>query len=436
MLATDNEYEALVQFLYLAPVGLAQTSLDGEIVMLNPVSAQLLMPLSRDGNLANLFAALEHVAPDLRHLVAEFHQPYGHICDAMRIQISAGSARFDAQFLSLSLLKLDDHRLMAVLDDISLQVKRERLLKQNEAWLNAVLTGISDYALISLDAHGRIDNWNPSIGRVTGFPCEAVLGKSYALFYPDDATTPDRIHDRLVEADANGWSLDDGWRMKADGTRFWGSAMIAPLHDRDDATSSARAREANIVQPGYCLVIRDITEMRAASEAHRMATAYDHLTGIANRRAFFESAELEVEGWKRAPRPLSLNVFDADHFKRINDVHGYPAGDAVLLHLAGLFASTFRQIDVVARIGGEEFAVLLPSTALAGAAAVAARLCELVCAHSVGFDGQTIAYTVSAGVATMGADVHSLEVLMKRADKALYQAKAEGRNRVVCWSAV
>ena len=429
-----DEYEALIQFLYLSPVGLAQTSIDGEIAMINPVSAQLLMPLSRDGNLANLFTALEGVAPDLRHLTAQFASPHGMVCDALRIQLNAGvRGKSDPQMLSLSLLKLDATRLMAVLSDVTLQVRRERQLKHSEAWFNAILSGVTDYALVSLDGRGRIDDWNTSIGRVTGFDRGAVLGQPYSIFYPVDATTPDRVLDRLREADDNGWSLDDGWRMKADGSRFWGSAMISPLRDRPN--SGAVALPSVDDEPAYCMIIRDITDKREASETHRRATTCDHLTGIANRRAFFEAAETELERWQRWPRKLSLVMFDADHFKRVNDTHGHPAGDAVLRHLAVLLSATFRQVDVVARVGGEEFAVLLPSTDAEGAAAVAERLRLAVESQAVEVDGVPIRCTISAGVATMHADVADLDALMKRADQALYAAKAAGRNRIECWSA-
>jgi hypothetical protein len=118
------EHEALMQFLYLAPVGLVQTAADGEILMINPISAQLLMPLQRDGNLANLFDALADVAPELRHLCATFGRPSGMVCDGMHIQLSSGrtATRADErapQVLSLSLLKLDGTRLMAVLSDVT-----------------------------------------------------------------------------------------------------------------------------------------------------------------------------------------------------------------------------------------------------------------------------------------------------------------------------
>lgn len=431
----DEDYEALIQFLYLAPVGLTQASMDGEIVMINPISAQLLMPLSPKGDLTNLFAALEGVAPELRHLCSSFAQPYGKVCDALRIQVSAGVAgKIDPQVLSLTVLKLDETRLMAVLDDVTLQVRRERQLKQNEAWFNAILTGITDYALVSLDRRGCIESWNASIGRVNGFTEADVSGKPYSVLYPADATTPDGLVDRLHEADENGWSLAEGYCIKADGNRFWASTMITPLHERDVPVRQGPETGAAITEPSYCLVVRDISDKREASERSRMATSCDFLTGIANRRAFFEAAELELERMKRSPRAMSLILFDADHFKRVNDRFGHPAGDAVLRHFAASLSAAFRQVDVVARVGGEEFAVMLPSTDLEGACKVANRLRALVASSPIQIDGSTIHYTVSGGVAAMEPGISGLDSLMKRADQALYAAKARGRNCIECWA--
>ena len=123
-------------------------------------------------------------------------------------------------------------------------------------------------------------------------------------------------------------------------------------------------------------------------------------------------------------------MFDADHFKVVNDTYGHPAGDAVLCHLAKLLMSTFRQVDIVARVGGEEFAVLLPSTDLQTALKIANRLRENVASQVVEVDGVKIRYTVSGGVASMDDSISGLDALMKRADQALYQAKASGRNRI------
>lgn len=121
------EYEALVQFLYLAPIGLVQTTPDGTVSLINPVSAQLLMPLSPDGDLDNLFDVLAGVAPGLRECVARFAPPSGVACDGLRVRLEANAGDPAApQVLSISVVKLDEGRLMFVLDDVTLDVERER----------------------------------------------------------------------------------------------------------------------------------------------------------------------------------------------------------------------------------------------------------------------------------------------------------------------
>jgi len=421
------DYEALIQFLYLAPVGLVQADVNGEIMMMNPISAQLLMPLSRDGGLDNLFTALQDVAPELRNLCDGYRAASGKICDGLHVHLNAGGAgKRVPQILSVTLLKLDATRLMAVISDITEQVKRDRQLRQSDAWLNAIMTGITDYTLASLDQQGRIRDWNPSVARVTGHGAD-VAGEPYSIFYPPDAMTAEHLHDRLREADANGWTLDEGRRLRADGSAFWGSVMIAPLPDRDPLPGEAPDGAA------YCLILRDITDKRDATERRRRETMGDFLTGLANRRALFEAAQQELQRSQVLPRSTALIVIDADHFKAINDRHGHPGGDLVLRHLAGLLGETFREVDVVARIGGEEFAVLLPSTDLARAAVVAERLRVAVASGHAKVDDHDVRYTISLGVAASMDGSGGIDLLLKQADQALYVAKHAGRNRVERW---
>ena len=424
--ATESEeYEALIQFLYIAPIGLLQARMDGEILMVNPLCAQLLMPLSRDGGLNNLFAALEGVAPDLRTRVQAFAGPHGMVCEGWQLRVAADPAhQQERRILALTVLKLDEQRLMAVLGDVTQSVQRERELRQSQAWINTIVTGLTDYALLTLDDQGRARDWNSSVERVTGHGSAATVGQPYSVFYPADALDATGALDRLHEADRSGWSLDEGWRQRADGSRFWGSCLIAPLHTADEAQPEDRA---------YSLVIRDVSDRREATEALRRSVACDHLTGLANRRALFEACELELQRWRRAPRPLSVVLIDADHFKHVNDSFGHAAGDAVLRHLAAGLSATFRAMDVVARLGGEEFVVLLPGCDIDAASAVAQRLCERIAGQTVEVDGKSLRYTVSVGVATMDAEVPSVDALIERADLAMYAAKTAGRNRVARW---
>jgi diguanylate cyclase (GGDEF)-like protein len=183
------------------------------------------------------------------------------------------------------------------------------------------------------------------------------------------------------------------------------------------------------------MIIRDISDRRDASENLRKATYSDHLTGLSNRRAFFEAAELELTRRKKAVRPVALIVIDADHFKAINDGHGHPAGDAVLAHLAQTMRRVCRQVDVLARIGGEEFAIILPSVALDDALAIAERLRAEVASAPATYAQQPIAYSISLGVAVMDDTAAGFDDLMTRADEALYAAKRGGRNRVAAWQA-
>ena len=166
-------------------------------------------------------------------------------------------------------------------------------------------------------------------------------------------------------------------------------------------------------------------------ELRQLATR-DALTSLLNRRAFDTLLSEEIDRARRLGHPLTLVLLDLDHFKTINDTHGHPAGDAVLAASARLLESEVRSIDRVARIGGEEFAVLLMETAGVDGLAVAQRLVEAMRARPVTVvDGVTLTYTVSAGVAGLSAQGEAETGLMASADKALYAAKRGGRDRAV-----
>jgi two-component system cell cycle response regulator len=164
-------------------------------------------------------------------------------------------------------------------------------------------------------------------------------------------------------------------------------------------------------------------------EQKRLATL-DPLTTLRNRRAFVESARIEISRSQRYDLPLALIVLDVDHFKAVNDGFGHQAGDQVLAALGALLSNQLRTPDLAARWGGEEFVVALTNTDIAGAGVVAERVRLAVAALSICHERRPIPVTASFGVATLRPS-ESLESLVDRADRAMYTAKAGGRNRVV-----
>lgn len=160
----------------------------------------------------------------------------------------------------------------------------------------------------------------------------------------------------------------------------------------------------------------------------------DVLTGINNRRSFYEQAEKALKQAKRKNTPLAVLMLDADHFKKVNDKHGHAIGDLVLKHLASTIKSTLRDVDLLGRVGGEEFAVLLPHTPLEEAQQVAERLRSNLAACQVPLpeDG-SISFTVSIGLTNLTDEAQLLDKLIQKADLALYQAKEQGRNRVAIY---
>lgn len=168
----------------------------------------------------------------------------------------------------------------------------------------------------------------------------------------------------------------------------------------------------------------------AKEEAEKLASI-DMLTGINNRRAFTDLSKIQVEYCKRHEHFVSAMIIDADHFKSINDTYGHAAGDIALQYLSQILQSLTRTSDIIGRIGGEEFAVLLTNTNINDAMLVAEKLKNWIADNPVHIDDKYFSMTVSIGIAS--DDNYELEKLLNNADKAMYKAKHAGRNQVVCF---
>ena len=173
----------------------------------------------------------------------------------------------------------------------------------------------------------------------------------------------------------------------------------------------------------------NVSDIKAAEQASLQLANTDALTGALSRRHFLNLAEQERGRSERYGLPLVLLMLDLDHFKLINDSFGHATGDIVLMGFVQTVKSVLRDSDLIGRLGGEEFAVLLPNTSMKGGQALGQRIIESVCSTPIEAEGHHITYTVSAGAACLSGQT-SLTDLLRHADAALYQAKGRGRNRI------
>lgn len=158
----------------------------------------------------------------------------------------------------------------------------------------------------------------------------------------------------------------------------------------------------------------------------------DPLTNLYNKRHLLSALDMELERGSRSQHPTSLIMLDIDHFKAFNDLHGHVVGDKILVHVASTIKNTIRKIDIACRYGGEEFAIILPSTPLLTADRVAERVREFITALTINLNNQELSVTASFGVScfTCNSNPRSSEALIDRADQQLYKAKKLGRNKV------
>jgi diguanylate cyclase (GGDEF)-like protein/PAS domain S-box-containing protein len=290
-------------------------------------------------------------------------------------------------------------------------------LEASERRARAFLDTTRDGVIVIGD-DGLIRDFNAGAGAMLGYRPSEVIGTSInRLMFPDIA----RSHDGYVRS------------ARTETARSMGGRRDILARHRDGHGVPVEIMVSETQYGGERLhfgVLRDITDRKALEQKLRRQADTDGLTGLLNRRAFMVEAERTFDVARRHGRPLGLLLVDADHFKRINDTYGHPAGDAVLVALAGIMTACLRHTDRLGRIGGEEFAVLLPETDEAGAIAFAERLLSDTRAARVEIDTDAaLSVTVSVGVAVIAAATQSHEALVHEADTALYAAKSGGRDR-------
>ena len=261
--------------------------------------------------------------------------------------------------------------------------------------------------VLVVDVHHRVVDVNPVARRV--LPPHFVIGESVEKAFAD---RPDLV--------ARFFDQDQAQVEFALGDRHL-DVRISPLFDK-------RSRKV-----GRLVVWRDITEFKEnQAKLEKLATT-DELTLSCNRRHFIELAESQIQRAKRGKHPLALAFLDLDNFKNVNDRFGHLAGDKTLADFAKLVFENIRTFDIFSRMGGEEFALLMPETNQGAALGVMERLREIVEKNNILLDENSFSITISSGVTELLNESDTLESLLHRADHALYAAKDAGRNCVVAW---
>ncbi|MBK3736610.1 PAS domain S-box-containing protein/diguanylate cyclase (GGDEF)-like protein [Azospirillum brasilense] len=259
---------------------------------------------------------------------------------------------------------------------------------------------------------------NQEAARILGQSGDALVGRHFLDFVEESGIDDQRDAFLRCLRKRELVRSQDGVMVSTDGERTCVQVSMSPL-PWDGL-------------PVIYVLINDVTALKESEERLRRLSITDPLTGVSNRRHFVEAAEQELTRARRHGRPVTLLMLDLDHFKSINDTHGHAVGDEALRTFTAAGRALLRENDLLGRTGGEEFAILLPDTDVAGARMVAERIRRRTAELAVPSGDQAVRFTVSIGVACCAAGTRDVDAMLSSADEALYRAKAAGRNRVVC----
>ena len=293
----------------------------------------------------------------------------------------------------------------------------ENLLQRNALLLDTAADGIC-----GVDRDGLITFINRSALTMHGYQSGEVIGKSpHDLFQhhrPDGRPNPLEncpFYQTLTDGESREC---EEWLLRRDGSYFPAKMTVNPIFEH---------KQIN----GAVISFHDITDQRNRQEALLQLATTDSLTSASNRRHFMDQLDAELSRQRRHGGLASLLMTDLDFFKRVNDEYGHAAGDVVLSHFVHIARKTVRRSDVIGRLGGEEFAILLPGDGIPGARELAERLRQAFESNPAKIGNIIIPATVSIGISDLRTDDMTPDISLRRADLALYAAKAAGRNCIV-----
>ena len=378
----------------------------------------------------NLSENLDLVVPDDKPALVQLLQDcitrkIDHYRNEQRMQCKDGRLIWVLSRGAVVLRSADGQalRMVGTLVDITRNKQTEAALAEAAKFQQAVLDSTSSQIAV-LDQAGTVQQTNAAwrnyaaalnFESSVGANYLALLSERYVVVPATLAAVAEGMA-ALVAGDASSFHVLEPLQCKC--KRCWFTVKITPVQDS-----------------AHRLVVthEDVSVLKQAELASQALANVDNLTGAMSRQHFMSLADQELARARRYQLPVVVLMLDLDHFKNVNDSYGHPTGDAVLKSLVQTVKGVLRESDVVGRIGGEEFAVLLPNTTQEGGCALADRIIEAVRAHPVAFDGHHVDYTVSIGASNLTQQT-SFGALLAECDAALYRAKRGGRDRLeVSW---
>jgi diguanylate cyclase (GGDEF)-like protein/PAS domain S-box-containing protein len=323
--------------------------------------------------------------------------------------------------VEISARQLPDGNFQGIVRDITQRRQAEDKLRQLSRAVE-----YSPASIVITDTDGKIEYVNPKFTEVTGFSLDDVIGKK-----PPDTFGSNELQPEVGTGHWQTIRAGKEWRgemlnRRKNGETYWEAVSISPITD------------ANGTITHFVAVSEDITSRKETEEKIMRLNAglellamTDHLTSLYNRRYFMQRGTEEFKRARRTNQSLSILMLDIDQFKKVNDTYGHEAGDVTLQQVAAALKSSLREIDILGRMGGEEFAVLLPNTQSKDAGLLAERIRQSVGDAPFEIPGKLLTITISIGAAVITNEMSGIDDMLRNADTAMYNAKRRGGNRVM-----
>jgi len=323
-----------------------------------------------------------------------------------------------------SVTMLEDGGRLCIVRDISWRKRNEERLRRSEQFLNMIFDSIRDPFCV-FDRDFRIIRVNEAYAQMKNRPVEELIGrKCYEVLQNGEGICDACVVDKTFHsADP---CAKDKLVLLPNGAEAWLEIYTYPILDDEEKVSHVME------------YTRDVTDRKKSDEERRRLiqklehlSKTDGLTGLLNRRALTESLSYELDRARRYNSDLSLILCDIDNFKRINDTYGHDGGDKALQTVSETIKRLLRKADIAGRYGGDEFMVILPETALAGAESLAEKIRVSVANIELPMEGaKAVKVSLSIGISTLGPENENIDALIKNTDDAMYASKQSGRNRI------